>query len=191
MTSISHSIRTCSTRLPARTAIAGWSWWAAQGSTSALGRHAGGGTAFASQILAFRACRRRDGARADHRRGASGGTKHRLQATEHLVFDVSVPPLENGTTLTTVRLLDDSSGTSVELSTSLWRGPTTEERSFAYTVCPGRLIVLRPATAPTAMVNRDGASSSMRITPTHRASILHRIRRAASSPIITGVYVVG
>jgi protocatechuate 3,4-dioxygenase beta subunit len=78
------------------------------------------------------------------------GTQHRLQATEHLTFDIDVPAVEDGMVFTTVKLLDDSSGTPVEVAKSLWRGPTTEERSFAYTVCPGRTIFLRPATSPVA-----------------------------------------
>ena len=78
------------------------------------------------------------------------GTQHRLQATDHLRFDVSAPAIEDGNVLTTVKLMDDSSGTPVELASTLWRSPPAEERSFAYTVCPGRVIFLRAAASQPA-----------------------------------------
>ena len=78
------------------------------------------------------------------------GTKHRLQATEHLTFEIDALPVENGITSTTVGLIDDSSGKPVALVSSLWRASPSEERSFAYTVCPGRIIELRPVTSPVA-----------------------------------------
>jgi hypothetical protein len=78
------------------------------------------------------------------------GTMHRLQATEHLTFEVSAPPIVNGTVATVVRLLDDTSGTSVELVSTSWYRPADQERSFAYTVCPGRVIFQRPIPAKLA-----------------------------------------
>jgi protocatechuate 3,4-dioxygenase beta subunit len=78
------------------------------------------------------------------------GTKHRLQATEHLVFEVSTGTVDKGTVATPVRLMDDSSGNPVELLTVNWRGPVTEELSWAFTVCSGRVIWLHPIPAQQA-----------------------------------------
>jgi len=72
------------------------------------------------------------------------GTKHYLQATDHLRLDVNVSAIDNGTVLTPVRLLDDSSGTAVELAAITWRTPPAEEHSWAFTVCAGRVIWLQP-----------------------------------------------
>ena len=73
------------------------------------------------------------------------GTTHRLQASEHLTFEVSIAPIVNGTIDTRVRLLEEASGKTLELSNNFWRGPPTQEYSFAYTLCPaGRVIFQRP-----------------------------------------------
>ena len=72
------------------------------------------------------------------------GTEHRLQATAHLSFELSVPAVENGNVDTTIRLLDDTSGQPVELTRTEWRGPPTEDRSFAYTICSQRVILQHP-----------------------------------------------
>jgi protocatechuate 3,4-dioxygenase beta subunit len=80
------------------------------------------------------------------------GTTHRLQATDHLTFEVSVAPSSvNGRVDTSVKLIDDASGKAVPVANTRWIAPATEERSFAYTVCPDqRLIFLRPIPASVA-----------------------------------------
>jgi hypothetical protein len=67
------------------------------------------------------------------------GTTHRLQATEHLTFEVTVAPLVNGKVDTRVKLFNDASGKAVQVANTQWIGPPTEERSFAYT--PARHLV--------------------------------------------------
>ncbi len=79
------------------------------------------------------------------------GTKDILQATEHLTLELSAAPLEKGLVDTPVRLLDDSSGTPVEVArSSHWQAPATQERTWAFTVCPGRVIWLQSIPAQPA-----------------------------------------
>jgi protocatechuate 3,4-dioxygenase beta subunit len=78
-------------------------------------------------------------------------TVHRVQATEHLTFEITVAHVVNDRVDTSVRLIDDASGKAVVVSNTRWFAPQTEERSFAYTVCPdARVIFLHPipATVP-------------------------------------------
>jgi hypothetical protein len=49
-----------------------------------------------------------------------------------------------------VRLLSDNSGSFVVLDSSNWWAPPTEERSWAYTLCAGRVIRLSPIPAQPA-----------------------------------------
>jgi len=74
------------------------------------------------------------------------GTNHRLQATEHLTFEISAAGIAaNGTVETRVKLIDDVSGKPVVVANTLWRSSAADERSFAYTICPdARVIFLRP-----------------------------------------------
>src|SRR5512146_2642818 len=73
------------------------------------------------------------------------GTRHRLQVTEHLTLEVGVKtPEPDGRIQTPARLLSDASGTSVVLDSFNWWAPPTEERSWAYTLCAGRVIRLSP-----------------------------------------------
>lgn len=66
------------------------------------------------------------------------GTKHSLQATEHLKLEIEVPATVGDDSTTVVRLVDDSSGKPVVLHTSRRHGSITEERSSGYAVCGGR-----------------------------------------------------
>jgi protocatechuate 3,4-dioxygenase beta subunit len=79
------------------------------------------------------------------------GTRHVLQATEHLTLELSAGQIDKGFVDTPVRLLDDSSGTPVEVvGTSHWRAQATEEHTWAFTVCPGRVIWLQAIPAQPA-----------------------------------------
>jgi len=79
------------------------------------------------------------------------GTRHRLQVTEHLSLEVTVKaPETDGRVQTPVRLLNDASGTPVEVDSFNWWAPPTEERSYAFTLCPGRVIRLSPIPAQPA-----------------------------------------
>jgi hypothetical protein len=79
------------------------------------------------------------------------GTQRRLQVKEHLTLEVSVKtPEADGRIQTPVRLLSDNSGSFVVLDSSNWWAPPTEERSWAYTLCAGRVIRLSPIPAQPA-----------------------------------------
>jgi hypothetical protein len=75
-------------------------------------------------------------------------TKHRLQVSEHLTLEVTArTPEPDGRVQTPVRLLSDASGAPVELDSLNWWAPPTEERSWAYTLCLGRIIRVSPIPA--------------------------------------------
>jgi protocatechuate 3,4-dioxygenase beta subunit len=72
-------------------------------------------------------------------------TSHRLQATEHLKFEIDAPTGKEEWPATVVRLVDDSSGKPVVLVTRREGAPATTERVSTYTVCTGRVIVQSPS----------------------------------------------
>ena len=66
------------------------------------------------------------------------GTSHLLQATEHLKVEIEVPASTTDTSVTIVKLIDDSSGKPVVLHTSRRPGPIGMVRTFSYAVCGGK-----------------------------------------------------
>jgi protocatechuate 3,4-dioxygenase beta subunit len=72
---------------------------------------------------------------------------HRLPAAGHLVFEIETPQGTEQWPATSVRLIDDSSGTPVERTN--WRDgrPAAQERAYTFTVCGERVIVLNPSPA--------------------------------------------
>jgi protocatechuate 3,4-dioxygenase beta subunit len=93
------------------------------------------------------------------------GTKHSLQATEHLVFQVETQPLEaNGRGLTKVLLIDDSSGKPVTRATDHRMAPFSFTRTLTYTVCGER--VMRPAQGKTEPAKCSDLPSLAPVDPT-------------------------
>jgi len=72
------------------------------------------------------------------------GTSHMLQATEHLKVEIDVPISVSDTSVTIVKLIDDSSGKPVVLHTSRRPGPMSLIRTFSYAVCGGRATFQSP-----------------------------------------------
>lgn len=74
----------------------------------------------------------------------SPGTTQVLQATEHLTVQVEAGTAQGGDRFFVVKLLDDSSGSPVQLADDVRRAPAGFEGSFDYTVCNSRVIPQQP-----------------------------------------------
>ena len=72
------------------------------------------------------------------------GTSHVLQATEHLRVAIEAPASITDTSMTIVKLIDDSSGKPVVLHTSRRSGPFSLVRTFGYAVCAGKATFQSP-----------------------------------------------
>lgn len=75
------------------------------------------------------------------------GTSHLLQAAEHLKVEIDVPASTADTSVTIVKLIDDSSGKPIVLHTSRRPGPIGMVRTFSYAVCGGQAIFQSPLQA--------------------------------------------
>jgi hypothetical protein len=75
------------------------------------------------------------------------GTSHLLQATEHLKVAIEAPASTADTSITIVKLIDDSSGKPVVLHTSRRPGPIGLVRTFGYAVCGGKTTFQSPLQA--------------------------------------------
>jgi hypothetical protein len=65
------------------------------------------------------------------------GTSQTLQATEHLRVEIEAPTAIGDSSMTVVRLVDDSTGNPIALHTAHTVGPIAMVRSFGYAVCDG------------------------------------------------------
>ncbi len=74
------------------------------------------------------------------------GTTNRLPAADHLVFDITTPTGREEWPMTSVKLIDDSSGAPIERSDSRDNRPPAQERKLTYTVCGERVILQSPGT---------------------------------------------
>ena len=72
------------------------------------------------------------------------GTSHRLQATQHLRFEVEAPTTLDSRSVTVVKLIDDSSGQPVVRAFTQRGGPVTLDRESTYTICGDRVILQGP-----------------------------------------------
>ncbi len=75
------------------------------------------------------------------------GTRHMLQATDHLKVEIEVPASITDSSKTIVKLIDDTSGKPVVLHTSRRQGPTGLVRTFSYAVCGGKTTFQSPLQA--------------------------------------------
>jgi len=69
---------------------------------------------------------------------------HRLPATDHLVFEIETPTGKEEWPVTSVKLIDDTSGTPMVRTMQRDNRPASQERSTTYTVCGDRVIALSP-----------------------------------------------
>jgi len=67
------------------------------------------------------------------------GTSYRFQAGEHLWIEVEVPGASTLDSITTVKLVDDSSGHMVVLDKTPSTGTLEREVNVAYALCGGKL----------------------------------------------------
>jgi protocatechuate 3,4-dioxygenase beta subunit len=82
------------------------------------------------------------------------GTSHRLQATQHLRFEIEAPATVDSRSVTVVKLIDDSSGQPVTRIHTQRGGPVTLDRAATYTICGNRVIAQGPS--PTQAASCSG-----------------------------------
>lgn len=75
------------------------------------------------------------------------GTSYRFQAGEHLWIEVEVPTASALDSISTVKLVDESSGHKVLLDKTFSTGTFEREINVAYTLCAGKLSVFYGAQA--------------------------------------------
>src|SRR5262245_59831071 len=79
---------------------------------------------------------------------------HRLPAADHLVFEIDTPTGKEKWPITSVRLIDDSSGTHVTRADERDNSPAAQARNYTFTICGERVIALKssPPTPPSCSV---------------------------------------
>ena len=75
------------------------------------------------------------------------GTKHTLQASGRISFEVETPTSVDESSATVVKIVDSSSGTPVVLDTSRRYGSVETQRRFTYLLCGSNLTFISPTPA--------------------------------------------
>lgn len=70
---------------------------------------------------------------------------HRLPVTDHLAFEIETPTGNERFPMTSVTLIDDSSGTPITLTQRRDNRPASVQRAHSFVVCGQRVIVQSPA----------------------------------------------
>jgi len=70
---------------------------------------------------------------------------HRLRAADHLLFEIETPTGKEEWPNTSVKLIDDSSGTPVVRADRRDNRPAARERNYTFTICGERVIALNPS----------------------------------------------